>query len=48
MIKYIVALVLLCTLAMSYQNGDVIGEFIKFSAIGVITYYAIKFAPLDT
>lgn len=42
MIKYIILLVLLCTLAMSYQNGDVIGELIKFSACGVFTYLALR------
>lgn len=46
--KYIILLVLLGTLAMSMQNGDVIGELIKFSVVGVAVYYALKFAPLDT
>lgn len=46
--KYIILLVLLLTLATSSQNGDVTGELIKFSIVGVAVYYAIKFAPLDT
>lgn len=46
--KYIILLVLLLTLATSYQNGDVVGELIKFSACGLFTYLALKFAPLDT
>ena len=44
--KYIILLVLLGTLAMSMQNGDVVGELIKFSACGVFTYLALKYKPI--